>query len=41
MVTKLKVPPLVMVQTPAVEELKVSVKPDVAVALNVGAVPKF
>ena len=30
-----------MVQTPVVEELKVGVKPDVAVALNVGVVPKL
>jgi hypothetical protein len=30
-----------MVQTPVVEELKVTAKVELAVALNVGVVPKF
>ena len=34
------VPPLVIVQT-LVAEVKVTDKPDVAVAVNVGEVPKF
>ena len=38
---KLNKPPLVMVQTPVVVELKVGVKPELALAVNVGAVPKF
>jgi hypothetical protein len=30
-----------MVQTPVVEEVKATVSPELAVALNVGVVPKF
>jgi hypothetical protein len=37
---KFKVPPLVIVQTPEVLELKAGVRPDVALADSVGAVPK-
>jgi hypothetical protein len=40
-VTKVRVPPPVVVHTPVVEELKVTDKPDVAVAVSVGLVPKF
>lgn len=40
-VTKVVMPPLVIVQTPVVAELNVTVKPDEAVALSVGVVPKF
>ena len=40
-VTKLRTPPLVIVQTPVVDELKVTVKPESDVAVNVGVVPKF
>jgi hypothetical protein len=40
-VTKVSVPPLVMVHTPVVVELKVTDRPDVAVAVSVGLVPKF
>ena len=39
--TKARSPPLVMVQTPVVEELKVGTKLEVALADNVGVVPKF
>ena len=39
-VTKVKAPPVVMVHTPVVDELKVGVKPESAVALKVGVVPK-
>ncbi len=41
MVTKVSAPPLVMVQTPVVVELKLTARLDVAVALNVGVVPKL
>jgi hypothetical protein len=40
-VTKLKAPPLVIVHTPVVDELKLGVKLELAVALSVGVVPKF
>ncbi|MNT39404.1 hypothetical protein D3C72_1756470 [compost metagenome] len=40
-VTKFSTPPLLMVQTPVVAELKVGVSPDVALAVSVGLVPKF
>jgi hypothetical protein len=40
-VTKVSVPPLVMVHTPVVVELKATVSPDVEVAVSVGVVPKF
>ena len=39
-VTKVKAPPDVIVHTPVVEEVKVTVALDVAVAVNVGLVPK-
>ena len=39
-VTKVKMVPLT-VQTPLVLELKLTVRPESAVALNVGVVPKF
>src|SRR5687768_6901762 len=38
-VTKVSVPPDVIVQTPVVDELNVGVRPEVALAVNVGAVP--
>lgn len=38
-VIKLNVPPLVVVQTPLVDELNVGTRPDVAVAVSVGDVP--
>ncbi len=40
-VTKVKAPPEVIVQTPVVEEEKVTAKVELAVALNVGVVPKL
>jgi len=40
-VTKVSAPPLVIVQTPVVEDENVGVSPDDAVAVNVGVVPKF
>lgn len=40
-VMKVNAPPLVIVQTPVVEELKLTVRPDVAVADKVGVVPRF
>jgi hypothetical protein len=40
-VTKLKVPPLVIVHTPVVDEVKLGVKLELALAVNVGAVPKL
>ena len=40
-VTKLKAPTLVMLHTPVVDELKVGVKLELALALSVGVVPKF
>ena len=40
-VTKVSAPPLVMVHTPVVPDVKVGVRPEVAVALRVGEVPKF
>ncbi len=40
-VTKVKAPPEVIVQTPVVLDVKLTVKPDVLVAVNVGVVPKF
>ena len=39
--TKARVPSLVMVHTPVVLEVKVGASPEVAVALRVGVVPKF
>ena len=41
MLTIANAPPLVIVQTPVVDELKVTLKPDVELAVNVGVVPKF
>ena len=38
---KVRAPPLVIVATPGVEDVNVGVRPDVAVAVNVGEVPKF
>ena len=38
--TKVKAPPDVIVHTPVVEEVKVTAALDVAVAVNVGLVPK-
>lgn len=40
-VTKVKRPPLVIVQTDVVDDVKVGVKLEVAVAVSVGDVPKF
>ena len=40
-VTKVKAPPEVMVHTPVVDEVKLTVRLDVEVALKVGVVPKF
>lgn len=40
-VTKVRVPPVVIVQTPVVDDVNVGVKPELAVAVSVGAVPKF
>jgi hypothetical protein len=40
-VTKASKPPVVIVQTPVVEDVKVGVRLDVAVAVRVGVVPKF
>jgi hypothetical protein len=40
-VTKLKAPPEVIVQTPVVDEVKLGVKLELAVALSVGVVPKL
>lgn len=40
-VTKVSWPPLVIVQTPVVDEVNVGVRPDVELAVNVGVVPKF
>ena len=40
-VTKVSAPPEVIVQTPVVEEVKVTAKVELAVALNVGVVPKL
>ena len=39
--TKVKAPPLVIVQTPVVEEVKVTASLELAVAVRVGVVPKF
>jgi hypothetical protein len=39
--TKVNAPPLVTVQTPVVEELKLTVRLELAVAVSVGVVPKF
>ena len=41
MVTKLKVPPLVIVHTPVVDEVKLGVKLELALAVKVGVVPKL
>ena len=38
---KLNTPPLVIVHTPVVPEVKVGVRPEVALAVSVGVVPKF
>ena len=40
-VKKVKIPPLVIVQTAGVALVKVGINPEVAVAVNVGVVPKF
>ena len=40
-VTKLKAPTLLIVHTPVVDEVKVGAKPELAVALSVGVVPKL
>jgi hypothetical protein len=40
-VTNVSAPPDVTVQTPVVEDVNTGVRPDVAVAVSVGAVPKF
>ena len=40
-VTKLKAPPVLIVHTPVVDEVKVGVKPELAVAFSVGVVPKL
>jgi hypothetical protein len=40
-VTKASKPPVVIVQTLVVDDVKVGVKVDDAVATNVGVVPKF
>ena len=40
-VTNVKAPPLVMVQTAVVDEVKVGVNPESDVAVRVGLVPKF
>jgi hypothetical protein len=40
-VTKVSAPPEVIVHTPVVDDENVGVRPDVAVAVNVGVVPKF
>jgi len=39
--TKVNAPPEVMVQIPVVEDEKLTVKPELEVALRVGLVPKF
>src|SRR3569623_69408 len=39
--TKVSAPPEVIVQTPVVLDVRLTVSPDVAVAVNVGVVPKF
>ena len=36
-----KAPPLVMVHTPVLAEVKAGLRPEVAVALKVGLLPKF
>ena len=40
-VTKVKAPPEVMVHTPVVDEVKLTVRLEVEVAVKVGVVPKF
>jgi hypothetical protein len=40
-VIKVRLPPLVTVHTPVVDDENVTVRPEVAVADNVGDVPKF
>jgi len=40
-VTNVSAPPLVIVQTPVVDDEKLGVNPDDAVAVSVGLVPKF
>ena len=40
-VTKVRAPPAVIVQTPVVEDVKDTVRPESDVADSVGAVPKF
>jgi hypothetical protein len=40
-VTKLKAPTLVIVHTPVVDELKIGVKLELALAVSVGVVPKL
>ena len=39
--TNVSAPPDVMVQTPVVEDAKLTVNPELAVAVSVGVVPKF
>ena len=38
-VTKVSVPPVVMVHTPVVDEVKLTGSPDVELAVSVGVVP--
>ena len=40
-VTNVSTPPDVMVQTPVVDDVKLTVNPESAVAVSVGVVPKF
>ena len=40
-VTKLRAPPEVIVQTPVVDELKLTVRPESDVAVSVGVAPKL
>ena len=40
-VTKVSAPPVVMVHTPVVDEVKLTGSPDVELAVSVGVVPKF
>ena len=41
LLTKVSVPPLVVVQTPVVVEANVTGRPELLVAVRVGVVPKF
>ena len=40
-VTKVKAPPVVIVHTPVVLEVKLTLRPESEVAVSVGVVPKF